>query len=58
MLEKTEHGSQYRALPADIDTLKAKQNVRGLIRALKSEDQNVRNTAIEALGEYEHVPPE
>jgi HEAT repeat protein len=36
---------------ADVETLKAKRNVRGLVRTLKNDDQNVRATAIQALGE-------
>ncbi len=35
----------------DVETLKAKRNVRGLIRALKNDNQNIRNAALEALGE-------
>ena len=39
------------SVPPDIGELKAIKNVKGLIKALKSKDRNVRRSAVEALGE-------
>jgi len=38
------------SVPPDIGELKAIKNVKGLIKALKSKDSNVRRSAVEALG--------
>jgi len=38
------------SVPPDIGKLKAIKNVKGLIKALKSKDSNVRRSAVEALG--------
>jgi len=42
--------------PPNIEKLKAKGNVKGLIKAINTDDAEVRSEAIRALGDFGDAP--